>query len=199
MGLHHFLYRCPLCGHLPMAKQGFQATCTACARTFEQGEEGRVRILDPEGGVKEMAAAQLAKRLEALGPFSEDEAEELEAAVIARYTKSEEPIRYRQRLLGFMERQGTRLPGILRISGSRLEFRRSAGEADSWNLLDISALQASSSSIQISPRTGGVITFRFSDSSCRRWEEVIKAHLRAAWRDAGRGEIVEFQPRIRSW
>lgn len=199
MGLHHFLYRCPLCGHLPLGKQGFQASCPACARTFEQGEGGSVRILDPEGGLREVSAAHLAELLEAMGPFSEDEGEELEAAVVARHSKSEEPIRYRNRLLGFMERQGRRLPGILRITGRHLEFHKAAGEREIWDLLDIVALQASSSSIQISPRKGGVITFRFSDSSCRRWEEALKARLRAAWRSAGLGEIAEFQPRIRSW
>jgi hypothetical protein len=98
-----------------------------------------------------------------------------------------------------MERQGSRIPGVLRIAGRQLEFNKASGESDVWDFLDIVALQASSSSIQISPRTGGVITFRFSGSSCRRWEEALKSRLRSTWRRAGLGEIAEFQPRIRSW
>jgi hypothetical protein len=199
VGLHHFLYRCPLCGHLPLAKRGFQAFCAGCSRIYEQGEEGRVRIHDPEGEVAEVPAAVLAERLDAFGPFSETDAKVMEANVVARVSESEEPIRFRRRLLGYMERQGSRIPGVLRIAGRQLEFNKASGESDVWDFLDIVALQASSSSIQISPRTGGVITFRFSGSSCRRWEEALKSRLRSTWRRAGLGEIAEFQPRIRSW
>ena len=66
-----------------------------------------------------------------------------------------------------------------------------------WPLLDIRALQGSSSSLQISPLEGGVVTFRFEEESSRRWEELLKAGLRRMWSEAGRGEIAEFQPRIR--
>lgn len=66
-----------------------------------------------------------------------------------------------------------------------------------WPLLEIRAVQTSSSSLQISPAEGGVVEFRFPGDSTRRWESLLHHALRQAFRRAGRGEIVEFQPRIR--
>jgi hypothetical protein len=199
MGLHHFLYRCPLCGHLPLEKRGFRAVCSGCSRTFEQGEEGRVRVHDSDDQLTEIPASVPAEKLAEWGPFTDGDSGIMEASVVARYSVSEEPLHFKRKLLGFMERQGSRVPGVLRIAGRNLEFRKEAGESEVWDFLDIVALQASSSSIQISPRRGGVITFRFSGSSCRRWEEALKSRLRQVRHEAGDGEVAEFQPRIRSW
>jgi hypothetical protein len=40
------------------------------------------------------------------------------------------------------------------------------------------------------------VTFRFRTGSPRLWEELLQRALRALWRDLGRGEIREYQPRI---
>ena len=38
--------------------------------------------------------------------------------------------------------------------------------------------------------------FKFPEDSPFRWEALLRENLRRAYRAAGRGEIVEFQPRI---
>ena len=57
-------------------------------------------------------------------------------------------------------------------------------------------MQTSSSSLQVTIPSGELIQLRFSLDSPRRWEQLLKAALQKAYREAGRGEIVEFQPRI---
>lgn len=202
MGLHHFLYRCPSCGHDPLVKEGFRARCPGCLKRFEQGEEGKIRVHGVEGGLSEIPAAELARRLEEMGALSDSPPAEngviLEAPVIARFSEREEPLHFQKQLIGFVERQGRRRPGLLKLTEDDLCFDEGEGKEERWPYLDILALQASSLSIQISPRRGGIMSFRFSQTSTRKWEEALKTKLRAAWRQAGQGDIAEFQPRIRS-
>lgn len=58
------------------------------------------------------------------------------------------------------------------------------------------AIQASSSSIQIKARGEPVVSFRFPEDSPRFWEELLQEALRRFYRERGMGEIREFQPRI---
>jgi hypothetical protein len=88
--------------------------------------------------------------------------------------------------------EGKQGPADLQSPGSAA---REPGQR--WLLLEIRAVQTSSSSLQISPAEGGVVEFRFPGDSTRRWESLLHYALRQAFRRAGRGEIVEFQPRIR--
>jgi hypothetical protein len=87
--------------------------------------------------------------------------------------------------------------GTLALDGTELSFREDGGGRHGWRLADLRALQGSSSEVQVSPASGGLVAFRLAEDSPRRWEEALKAGLRAVWRHQGRGEIVEFQPRIR--
>jgi hypothetical protein len=67
---------------------------------------------------------------------------------------------------------------------------------EDWPFLDIRAVQTSSSSLQFSPRSGGLIELRFAEDSPYRWETMLREALRWAYREAGLGEILEFQPRV---
>ena len=55
---------------------------------------------------------------------------------------------------------------------------------------------ASSSSLQFSPASGGLVEFKFPGDSPFRWEHLLRRALRKAYEEAGMGTIVEFQPRI---
>jgi hypothetical protein len=100
-------------------------------------------------------------------------------------------------LLGFAERFGRPVKGTLGLSDSGLSFMEETGTRHEWPIGEIRALQGSSSEIQVSPAAGGVIAFRLAADSPRRWEEALKERLRALWLRQNRGEISEFQPRIR--
>lgn len=91
---------------------------------------------------------------------------------------------------------GDALGGSGRDAGGPSHAGAEGGLLEEWPLLDIRAVQTSSSSLQISPQGGGVVQFRFQGDSPRRWEDLLRRTLREAYRRAGRGEILEFQPRI---
>jgi hypothetical protein len=145
-----------------------------------------------------------------------------QAAAEARWATEERPFRFRGELLGFAEGMAAPVAGVLRITDDDLVFREMPGSGGlpaiarasaggvptpstaveggallhGWPLLGIGAVQTTSRSLQIAPRAGGLVQFRFPDDSPRRWEELLHLALRQAYRRAGRGEIGEFQPRI---
>jgi len=119
----------------------------------------------------------------------------------------EEPIRARGETLGFYERLGEEEEGVLELTPERVVLRASrpqalrdqAPEASvSWHckLLEIGAIQTSSTSVQIAPRSGGLLHFKFLHDSPKRWEELLQGWVRRAYLGSGLGEVAEFQPRV---
>lgn len=203
MGLKDFLYRCPFCGHDPLEGKGLAASCPSCARTYAPGA-GRTgfRVGEPGGKAFEVAAHELARRVDAFGgPWtrakSADGRVRFQSAVTARFSRHEDPLRHRGVFLGFVEQYGPPMRGTLELTDHRLRFEPVRGEGRAMELLELRALQASSSSIQVSYGEKGVDGYRFEGESAYRWERLLKQRLREVWAEAGRGTIVEFQPRIR--
>ena len=200
MPLVDLIYRCPLCGADAMREENDRvAGCRACARVYEHiPERGRIRVEGQDGSVFEVDAEDLvagAARADVSGvadptPVSVD--------AVARVAREEEAVIHRNSLIGFVESRGPALSGRLTLHPDRIDFHPDAGADRTWALLDVRAVQTASASVQISPLEGGVVTFRILGDSPRRWEELIRTRLREAWRAAGRGEILEFQPRIRT-
>lgn len=132
------------------------------------------------------------------------------SVVTVRMASGEKEIRHRGELLGFCEQLGEQRSGILEISDEHLVLELPHGDEASglgkegkgvrleWGPLDIAAIQTSSSSVQIVPRSGGLVHFRFAEDSPKRWDELLQTFVKAGYRRAGLGEIVEFQPRIRT-
>jgi hypothetical protein len=128
-----------------------------------------------------------------------------ETRVMVRQSGEEAPVRWGGELLGFAEAMGNPRTGKVALTDAELtlelvEENRNGGSPKEskkrWALLDIRAVQTSSSSLQFSPRSGGLVELRFPEDSPFRWEFLLREALRRAYRQAGRGEIVEFQPRI---
>lgn len=196
MALTALLFRCPACGADPLLAVRSGARCRSCGRSYEQGTEGTLRIREPDGRLVERPVAELAARA---GEMWGADAPEGEARVRMREATEEVPVRQGRELLGFFERRGPVRPGLLRLDGEAVHFQPDGEEeARRWPLLELRAVQGSSSSVQISPKAGGVITFRFETDSPRRWEERLREAVRRSWARAGRGPVGEFQPRIRS-
>jgi hypothetical protein len=115
-----------------------------------------------------------------------------------RRASRELPVWYHGSLQGFAEKLNEPVEGTLRLTEEELSLSAPGAGMERWPLLTLGAIQTSSSSLQISPKEGGVVQFRFEDDSPKRWEDLLRLAVRRAYRRQGRGEIIEFQPRIRS-
>ncbi|MFW6205769.1 MAG: hypothetical protein ACOC5I_00890, partial [Gemmatimonadota bacterium] len=98
--------------------------------------------------------------------------------------------------LNRIELWGDEATGRLELRADRLVYEGDDGERAEWPLESVTAVQASSSTLQINRRRLPLVSFRFEDDSIYLWEELLHAALRAFYRRTGRGEIVEFQPRV---
>lgn len=120
-----------------------------------------------------------------------------EQAVQVRVAGEETILRQAGAYLGRVEVFGPKQSGRLRLEAGRLGFTGARGSWQ-WPLHEVTAVQPASSSIQLKATGRPVVSLRFPIGSVRLWEQRIKYGVRLAWREAGRGEITEFQPRIRA-
>ena len=98
--------------------------------------------------------------------------------------------------LNRIEIWGEESPGMLELYPDRLELKLDGEAAVPWPLESLTAVQASSSALQINRRGEPLASFRFRNDSIFLWEELMHAVLRDFYGRTGRGEIIEFQPRI---
>jgi hypothetical protein len=210
MALVHLLFRCPRCGHDPMAGTKDKAECGSCGTAFSRGGEGAlIRVVHSDGESWEVPSRALTLALErwlAEEVLPEDPQVTVHSAQAwVRRSGPESPVRWGGQLIGFAEAMGERVAGRLRLTGDRLVFTPDSVEPEpagavpgeaTWLLMDIRAVQTSSSSLQFSPALGGLVEFKFPSDSPFRWEHLLHRGLRNAYQKAGLGTIVEFQPRI---
>lgn len=202
MPIRDLLWACPLCGTVGgLHADGKLERCAACATVFRRGPRSTIAATGPDGQTESRPAAEWAGRLPAEPPLGEEpggagERLRRRDRVLARFALGDEPIRRGKAFLGFMERLGPARAGELTLTDDALALRLEDGGERRWPLQDVAALQASSATIQVRPRGEPIVSLAFPDSSVRLWEESIAAALRRKWRTLGRGEILEFQPRI---
>ena len=220
MALHHLLFRCPQCGHDPTEGERDHAACPACGATFLRVRKGgEIRIQTPSEEPREERIEELLRRIDDFGGALEsdmgpDGRVRRTSEVLMRKSSEEQPLRFKGSVLGFVEALSEGEHGHLHLQEDRLAFVPSGGQedegaptvsgpvesagnsAETWDLLDIRAVQSASSAVQISPPGGGMVQFQFVSDSPFRWEALLKAALQTAYAEAGRGEIREFQPRI---
>lgn len=166
---------------------------------------------EPSGGEWDVPATELTKAISAweeeggVSGTKESSAPRIElsreAQVKVRRSGNEAPVLLNGTFMGFAESMGRSAPATLRLTeeGLEVEYHEAdPGEESTsfWPFLEIRAVQTSSSSLQFSPSSGGLLEFRFEADSPYRWERLLRNALRRTYRNAGLGEIVEFQPRI---
>jgi hypothetical protein len=108
--------------------------------------------------------------------------------------------------MGFMEEMEPRGSGLLELTDASLVFTpdldpasqpgpSEPAPATALALDAIDAIQTSSSAVQV--RSGAVLyAFRFTTDSPLRWETLLRGSVQRRYLEQGRGEILEFQPRI---
>jgi hypothetical protein len=204
-----------------MGGEGDRATCPACGLGVDREGAGdaRLRVVHASGRTALLPAALLARRIEAFGGALSSTGGApagalRRARVRVRTAGSEDPVRYRGRLLGFTEALLEGTPAILALDTLEIRLEMLAGGDGSdappgdpvlrrWPLESLGSLQTASSTVQFTVRRGagepgapGIVLLRFLDDSPRRWDELLRHALAGRWRALGRGEITEFQPRI---
>lgn len=121
------------------------------------------------------------------------------AHALVAWRDAERAIWYKGALRGFAETMAPEVPGTVAARRDVLRIETSdAGPGQQWSYLEIRALQASSSCLHVSLPGDRLVQLRFAVDSPRRWEEMLRALVRNAYRRAGRGAVLEFQPRIES-
>lgn len=203
MPLVHLLFRCPICGQTPLEGADDRAACPRCGADFRRGGPGaRIRVSEPAKNPREVPAWELGRAVQEWADQAEASAaagggSRHQARVTARRLASEEPVVFRGSLLGFAERSTPEETGILTLAGDLLAYRADGASAtEEWPLLEIRAVQTSSRSVQVRLSGGDLVQFGFPEDSPKRWDELLRARIARLWRETGRGEVTEFQPRI---
>lgn len=193
MAIRDLLWACPACREPEsLARDGRAEKCRACGARLHRGRRATI-VLEVAGRTPQVREAR--EWVDLLGD-PVDGQPEVSARVILRDVARSWPLREGGELLGFVERFGPDMAGTLLMSTDAIRFQPDAGPLRVWPILDVTAVQPASSKLQLKVKGHDVVTLRFIDSSVRLWEARIQRRLREAWRAAGRGEIVEFQPRV---
>jgi hypothetical protein len=200
--LKDLLWACPACHGIETLDRA--GDCRRCGARFRRGRGARI-VLDRAGApAEELDAHAWLARLPwpdldgeglALPPAVEPPFQE---RVQLRTEQRRTALRQAGDYLGRIEIFGPREQGLLELDEAVLAFRGDAGGAWTVRLEELAAVQPASSAIQLKARGGPVMSIRFPNGSVRLWEQRIKVCVRRAWSRAGRSEIVEFQPRIRT-
>lgn len=183
-----------------MEGEGDEAWCPSCGVRYQRGGEGGLlQVSNFQGSLKPVFGHSVAASLSPEGESGPGGGHRRAQVGARRASGRESPVIHGGEVVGFAEALGEVTEGTLELTDNALVLWGPEEEAppmDQWALLDIRAVQTTSSALQISPITGGVVQFRFLDDSPLRWEELLHARIREEIRKEGRGEVLEFQPRI---
>lgn len=197
MALADLLWACPACSRdraLREAPDG--ATCPGCGTSYDRVLGARIRARSRQGEEHVRTAAEWVDALPDPATLLEGGPLVRAAQVRVRFVTRHEVVRENGRYLNRIEIFGPEAEGRLELD---LESLRLAGEGEGpvvWAFGDLKAVQASSKTLQV--RGGGhpLASFSFLDDSSFLWEQLFALALGRYYRETGRGEIVELQPRI---
>jgi hypothetical protein len=199
MAIRDLLWACPLCGGERTIAGKRPERCAACGARFRRGPGSEIVAQRAGEPARARPAAEWTALLPPVAPLrpaaTGAAALAHEEPAIARVAARDTALRGAGRFLGRIEHYGPPRRGHLRLSPDALVFS-GEGEPIAMALDRITAVQPSSSTLQVKARDEPVVSFRFPQGSARFWEELLTATLRERYRARGRGEIVEFQPRI---
>jgi hypothetical protein len=204
MAISDLLWACPVCDKLGGINT---AGACHCGVTFARARGARIRARMPDGRIVERTPAEWSDLLPDPASLLEGGAGGLHdaappgvvrrARVSAREVTGHRVVRdNRGAYLNRVELYGPESQGTLETGPERLVYRPEGQPPREWPLDALTAIQASSSTLQIKAAHRPLVSFRFLDDSLYLWESLLQAALTALYRRTGRGEIVEFQPRI---
>jgi hypothetical protein len=201
LALSDLLWACPACG--TVGGVSGSGAC-GCGVVFSRGRGAAVRARFPDGRVEERPAHEWVDRLpDPAGLLGAGErggqtvgGVVRSARVTAREVTRTRAVRRGRLFLNRIERYGPAREARLELTDQALVFRPEGEPARPWPFDRITAVQASSNTLQIKLRDRPLVSFRFHEDSIFLWESLIQVALRVFYRRTGRGEIIEYQPRI---
>lgn len=206
MALSDLLWACPACGRDRGLAGGARA-CSACGTRFLRGVDATIRAVAPDGTETVHTAAEWLEHLPYPASLLEDDPVR-SARVLIRAVTGEAAVTGEGGYLNRIELFGDEVPGTVRLEPERLvvewdedsHFGRGHGQSarrcENWPLESLTAVQTSSTSLQLKRRGEPLVAFRFQNDSLYLWEQLLRAALRRFYGKTGRGAIREFQPRI---
>lgn len=183
-----------------MDGKGDRARCRSCGTRVAR-RRGRLFVSSTSHGTHEVNASKLLQNIDLHEDFSDDAFRPSagfaqSARVLVAWRDKEEAIWYKGTLRGFSETMAPEARGTVAADRDEVRIEAPSARSGRWSYLELRAVQASSSSLQLSLPGDRLVQLRFSADSPRRWEEMLRALVRDAYRRAGRGAVLEFQPRI---
>lgn len=196
MAIHHLLYACVECGREGGIKPQDKAeVCERCGARYSRVDGAMIRCEPPNGKPDVRHPSEWLDLLEANWPIDQRRIDRQDR-VIMRIAERSRPHYHGGVYLGQIEVFGPAVAGVLTLSKAAVSFAGDQGTGYTWPLTELTAVQPSSTSLQLKVRKGAILSFKFPDASPLLWEECIRAAVQAVYLDAGQGEIAEYQPRI---
>lgn len=201
MPIRDLLWACPICqtfASLRAAKRR-RDVCMTCGTTFERAERATIRATLTDGSTRTHEARgwdRLMPPIESRFPPGSTEVlgpEPVRIRTVSGFT----PVFADGRLAGWTERQSPSVRGTATLSPTELILARPDHRYEATRLDAITSIQPSSSTLQIGRRHRHVLSLRFESAPIRLWETVLQIRVASLYRQAGRGEVTEFQPAIR--
>ena len=198
MPLPDLLWACPVCARdRGLEEVGREYACAECGTAFRRVRGARIEARMPDGRRETRSPADWVDRLPGVDRLLEagegsGAAETIRTArVTARRMTGYQSVRARGRFLNRVEQLGPGFEASLHLTGDALYLSETR-----WDLEELTAVQTSSSSLQVNSRSVPLHDFRFHDDSIYLWEVLLRRAVRTCYQARGRGSIVEFQPRI---
>jgi hypothetical protein len=186
--IRDLLWGCVICGELESLRMMDRIeTCAKCGAKYKRSRGASISVEIQGRGVETRSAAEWTSQLPPI-PLTGS------AECLLRVAEADIQVRGYGAYLGRVERFGNFRFGTLTLTDSSLKFEPRDGEGGfEWPLGELTAVQPSSTALQLKARKRPVVSIKFADSSSRLWEERLQAALRKHY--AGR-DVIEFQPRI---
>lgn len=201
MAIPDLLWACPACGQdRGLAAQGRRCRCTRCGTAFTRGPGAAIRADAPDGSRTVLRPVDWLSRLPDPQSLTWERAGDggviRASRVSTRWVTGSDPVFNEHEYLNRIEIWGEPTPGRLELRTDRLVWSPATASSEAWPLGSLTAVQASSRALQLNRAPAPLVEVRFQDDSIFLWERLLHAALRDLYRRTGRGEIVEFQPRI---
>jgi hypothetical protein len=186
--IRDLLWGCVICGEMESLQMMDRIeTCAKCGAKYRRGQGASIEVEVQGRGVETRSAAEWTSQLPPVTPTGT-------AECLLRKAVSDTPVYGYGEYLGRVERFGNFHFGQLVLTDASLRFEpRDGDDGFDWPLGEITAIQPSSTALQIKARKRPVVSVKFSASSSRLWEERLQLALRQYYSSH---HIIEFQPRV---